>query len=109
VAGPSTSQRGSQVLSDGLACFRAVTTANCRHKVLVNGDKHLKWLPQFRWINTLLGNLKTSFNGTFHAFNFDKYARRYLGGCCFRFNRRFAMAAMTERIANAVCCCKPVT
>jgi hypothetical protein len=56
----------------------------------------------------MLGNLKTSFNGTFHAFNFGKYARRYLGGFCFRFNRRFAMAAMTERIANAVCCCKPV-
>jgi hypothetical protein len=28
-----------------------------------------KDLPQFRWINTLLGNLKTSFCGTFHAFN----------------------------------------
>ena len=27
-------------------------------------------LPQFRWINTLLGNLKTSFCGTFHAFNY---------------------------------------
>ena len=28
---------GSQVLSDGLACFRAVTTANCDHKFAVNG------------------------------------------------------------------------
>ena len=100
---------GSQVLSDGLACFRAVTTANCHHKAVVTGGKHPNELPQFRWINTVLGNLKTGFNGTFHAFNFDKYARRYLGGFCFRFNRRFAMAAMTERIANAVCCCKPVT
>ena len=31
------------------------------------------------------------------------------GLACFRFNRRFSMATMTERIANAVCCCKPVT
>ena len=45
--------------------------------------------------------LKTSFNGTFHAFNFDKNARRYLGGYCFRFNRRFSMVSMTERIAKA--------
>ena len=73
------------------------------------GRKHPNDLPQFRWINTLLGNLKTSLSGTFHAFNFDKYARRYLGGYCFRFNRRFSMAAMTERIANAVCCCLPCT
>ena len=100
---------GSAVLSDGLACFRSVTTAGCSHEAVVTGGKHPNELPQFRWINTLLGNLKTSLSGTFHAFNFDKYARRYLGGYCFRFNRRFSLAAMTERIANAVCCCMPCT
>jgi hypothetical protein len=31
---------GSQVLSDGLACFRAVTTANCSHKAVITGGKH---------------------------------------------------------------------
>jgi len=100
---------GSAVLSDGLACFRAVTTAGCHHQAIVTGGKHPNDLPQFRWINTLLGNLKTSLSGTFHAFDFDKYARRYLGGFCFRFNRRFVMAEMTGRIANAVCCCMPCT
>ncbi len=73
----------------------------------LTGGKHPNELPQFRWINTLLGNFKTIFSGTFHAFNFDKYARCYLGGYCFRFNRRFSMVAMTQRIANAVCCCRP--
>jgi transposase-like protein len=100
---------GSAVLSDGLACFRAVTKAACTHEAVVTGGKHPNDLPQFRWINTLLGNLKTSLHGTFHAFKFEKYSRRYLGGYCFRFNRRFSMAAMTERIANAVCCCFPCT
>jgi transposase-like protein len=100
---------GSEVLSDGLACFRVMTTAGCSHHAIVTGGKHSSDLPQFRWINTLLGNLKTSFNGTFHAFNFDKYTRRYLGGYCIRFNRRFSLAAMTERIANVVCCCMPCT
>ncbi len=98
---------GSAVLSDGLACFPSVTTAGCSHEAVVTGGKHPNDLPQFRWINTLLGNLKTSFSGTFHAFHFDKYARRYLGGFCFRFNRHFSLVAMTERIANAVCVCKP--
>jgi len=100
---------GCAVLSDGLACFRSVTTAGCSHEAIVTGGKHPNDLPQFRWINTLLGNLKTSLSGTFHGFKFDKYARRYLGGYCFRFNRRFSLAAMTERIANAVCCCMPCT
>ncbi len=31
------------------------------------------------------------------------------GLACFRFNRRFSLAAMTERIANAVCWCMPCT
>jgi len=63
---------GSHVFSDGLAYFRAVTTANCHHKADVTGGKLPNDLPQFRWINTLLGILKSSFSGTFHAFNFDK-------------------------------------
>jgi hypothetical protein len=100
---------GCTVLSDGLACFRFVITAGCSHEPVVTGGKHPNDLPQFSWINTLLGNLKTSLSGTFHAFNFDKYAGRYLGGYCFRFNRRVSLAAMTERIANAVCCCIPCT
>lgn len=45
--------------------------------------------------------------GTFHAFSVDKYARRNLGSFCFSFNRRSAMAEMTERIANAACRCIP--
>jgi hypothetical protein len=75
----------------------------------VTGGKHPNELPQFGWINNILDNLKTSLSGTLHAFNFDKYTRRYLGGFCFRFNRRFAMAEMTERIANAICCFMPFT
>jgi hypothetical protein len=95
------------VLFDRLACFRSVVAAGCGHTTVVTGGRHPNDLPQFRWINILLGNLKTSFSGTFHAFNFDKYAKRYLGGFCFLFNRSFKMATMTERIANAVCVCKP--
>ena len=30
---------GTHVLSDGLACFRAVTTANCRHKAVITSGK----------------------------------------------------------------------
>ena len=99
---------GCAVISDGLACLDSVITEGCNHEAIVKG-KHPNDLSQFRWNNTLLGNLKTSLSGTFHAFNFDKYARRYLGGYCFRFNRRFLLAAITERIANPVCCSMPCT
>jgi hypothetical protein len=63
---------GCAVISDGLAGLRSVTTAGSSHEAIVTGGKHPNDLPQFRWNNTLLGNLKTSLSGTFHAFNFDK-------------------------------------
>jgi hypothetical protein len=31
------------------------------------------------------------------------------GLACFRFNRRFLMSGLTERIANAVCCSMPLS
>ncbi len=72
---------------------------------MVTGGKHPKDLPEFRWINTVLSNLKTSLSGAFHAFNFEMYENRYFGGFCFWFNRRFNLDQMTERMLNAACCC----
>jgi hypothetical protein len=72
--------------------------------VIVNG-RHPKDLPDFRWINTVISNLKTSFSGTFHALRFEKYADLYLGAFCYRFNRRFNLAEMIGRILLATCNC----
>ncbi|MCT0198357.1 IS1595 family transposase, partial [Synechococcus sp. CS-1325] len=36
---------------------------------------------------------------------FDKYADRYLGAFNYRFNRRFNLATMTERVVHAICSC----
>jgi hypothetical protein len=79
------------------------------NQVIGTGGKHPSDLLQLRWIYTLVGNLKTSFNSTFDAFIFGKYTRRYLGGYYCRFKRRFSLAAMTERIAIAGSCCVPCT
>jgi hypothetical protein len=98
------------VISDGLACFRAVAEVGCvHHPVMVKG-RHPKELSEFRWINTVLSNLKTSFNPTFHALGFDKYSDRYLlGAFSYRFSRRFDLSAMIERVLHAayLCTAKP--
>lgn len=59
-------------------------------------------MTEIRWINKVLSKLKNSFSGTFHALRFDKYADRYLGAFSYRFNRRFDLAEMTERVLHAV-------
>lgn len=107
---------GSQGLSDGLACFRAVTTVNCYHKSVVTGGKHPNDLRSSAgstlcWATSRSASAALFMPSTIatRACGYDKYSRRYLGGFCFHFNRRFSMAAMTEPTANVVCCCPPCT
>ena len=59
---------GTQVLSDGLACFNGVTAAGCVHEPMVTGGgKAAVERPEFRWVNTILGNIKNALCGTYHA------------------------------------------
>jgi hypothetical protein len=97
--------RGWEVISDGLACFRAVAEVGCIHQPVIVKGRHPKDLPDFRWINTVIGNLKTSFSGTFHALRFENYADRYLGAFCYRLDCRFNLEEMTTRILRATCIC----
>jgi len=90
------------VVSDGLSCFTAVEKAGCSHQKEVVGKKRKSTeMECFKWVNTILGNFKTSISGTYHAFDFNKYSHRYLGECQYRFNRRFDLAAMFPRLCTA--------
>lgn len=80
---------GCDVRSDGLACFAGVIDAGCAHSYVAVGRRKPRELPQFTWVNTVLGNLKTMINGAHKAFKFRKYATAYLGAFAYRFNRRF--------------------
>ena len=98
---------GSTVFSDGLACFAAVTEAGCAHQPTIVAGRKPKDLPEFQWINTVLGNLKTSFAGSYHAFDFQKYASRYLAAFTYRFNRRFDLKNLHHRLLVAAAFCAP--
>jgi ribosomal protein L37AE/L43A len=90
----------AQVVSDGLWCFRAVTVIGAEHQVTITGKNSIR-LPQFRAVNTLLGNLKSVLAGTYHAFDFVKYAHRYLAEAQYRFNRRFNLDSILVRLLRA--------
>lgn len=85
---------GCDVRSDGLGCFAGVIDAGCAHSYIVVGQRKPRDLPQFTWVNTILGNLKTLVGGAYKAFKFGKYARHYLGAFAYRFNHRFDLRAM---------------
>jgi len=96
------------LVSDGLGCFTAVRGTGILHEPHVTGGgaasaKH----PAFLAVNTALGNIKTSLAGTYHAFDFQKYAHRYLGQVQYLFNRRFDLRAILRRLACAACRAAP--
>ena len=92
---------GSTVYADGLACFNAVTQAGCTHESTVVAGRKPKDVPELQWINTVLGNLKTSLCGSYHSFGFKKYAQQYLGAFAYRFNRRFDLKTLAQRLLVA--------
>jgi hypothetical protein len=57
--------------------------------------------PEFRAVNTVLDNLKTAISGTYYAFDFAKYAPRYLAEAAYRFNRRFDLRTILPRLITA--------
>jgi hypothetical protein len=69
---------GSNVVSDGLSCWPAVAKAGCCHFPMVTGSgrQAAKWAP-FRWVSTVLGNIKTALAGTYHHVS-SKHAQSYL-------------------------------
>ena len=92
----------ARVVSDGLWCFQAVTASGATHeRTVTGGGPSSVKLQQFRAVNTLLGNLKTAYSGTYHAFDFAKYAHRYLAEVQYRFNRRFDLSSILRRLLVA--------
>jgi len=98
---------GCTVHSDGWPGFAVLAEAGHPHRVTrtsaaVIGQtrKRAADNPTFRALNTLLGNLKTSLRGTFHAIA-PRYVPRYLAQAQYRFNRRYHLDHILHRLANA--------
>ena len=90
---------GSTVISDGLACFNAVTEAKCEHdKIVCGGGAASVEEPEFYWVNTVLGNLKSALRSTYHSIK-PKHAKRYLAEFQYRFNRRYDLSDLIPRLA----------
>ncbi len=89
---------GTLVVSDGLNCFPGVKDSGCSHEPIVaytaNGYDEF---DVFKWINVMLGNVKNSLRGTYHHVS-SCHLPRYLAEFCYRFNRRFELDKMVDRL-----------
>lgn len=90
----------SRVVSDGLDCFRALAAQGHPHETARGGPEGVR-NPIFKWVNTLLGNIKTALAGTYHAQR-SRYAARYLAEFQYRFNRRINLSRLFKRLLYTV-------
>jgi hypothetical protein len=91
----------SSVVGDGLACFRGIADAGIEPRAMVTGSGAVGIeLPERSRINTILGNVKTAMKGTYHKAS-PQHLPRDLAQFCYRFDRRFDLAAMLPRLGVA--------
>ncbi len=74
----------------------------------VVGTLKPKVLPEFKWISTVLGNLKTTLVGAFHELKYRKCGQIYLAAFAYRFNRRFDLRGLVATLIADAARSKPV-
>ena len=96
------------VVSDGLRAFRGVAEAGCVHEPhITGGGPESCQNPNFRWVNTILGNVKNAIHGTYHSVR-EKHLPRYLAEFCYRFNRRFQLEELLPRFVSVAARTSPL-
>ncbi len=63
----------------------------------------------FKWVNTILSNIKTLTTGTFHSIECHRYTSRYFGAITYRFNRRFNLKKIFYDLCSTVIRTSPIT
>lgn len=101
-------QSGAETYSDGLGAFSAVIDLDHAQSIIKSETPRQTCEAKgARWVNIVLSNLKRALDGTYHVFDFFKYAHRYLGEAAWRFNRRFRLKALVPRLLVAAARCQP--
>jgi hypothetical protein len=92
--------KGSFLITDGYSSLSASDEVVEHYPVVVSPKKSSDFVC-FKWINTIIGNTKTSMKGAYHGFKVTKYARSYLAEAQYRFNRRFDLEVIVPRLIIA--------
>ena len=87
-----------RVVTDGLPCFTSLAKKGFTHIPLRASGNTLVQDTTFKWVNTVLGNIKCALVGTYRAIS-KRHVSRYLSSFVYRFNRRFNLSDMFARLA----------
>jgi hypothetical protein len=88
---------GQNIRTDAFPALNVVAKDHSHEKKITPPEEAAEWLPL---VHTVIGNLKTFLNGTFHGVT-SKYLQEYVDEFCYRFNRRFWEDELPMRLLNA--------
>ena len=99
----------SYVRTDGLPGFRGLSGSIKQHvPVPMKIDPSTGKKPHFKWVNTILGNVKSSITGTYRVRK-NEYTARYLAEYQYRINRRFNLKTILIRLIYAAAQTPPLS
>jgi predicted RNA-binding Zn-ribbon protein involved in translation (DUF1610 family) len=89
---------------DGAIAFRGLGSDYSVVSQVCSGSASGTWLP---WVHIAIANLKRFLLGTFHGVSGDRL-QGYLDEFCYRFNRRWWLLQIPERLLFSALNCKPI-
>ena len=93
-------QPSAHLVTVGCASFNAAGAEFAAQGAILVGDRESSEIEPFRWVNTVISNLKTAISGTYHHSDFDRYRHHYLAEVQYHGNRRFDLASMIGPLAR---------
>jgi transposase-like protein len=89
---------------DGAIAFRGLGSDYSVVSQVCSGSASGTWLP---WVHIAIANLKRFLLGTFHGVSGDRL-QGYLDEFCYRFNRRWWLLQIPERLLFSALNCRPI-
>jgi transposase-like protein len=88
-------------VTDAFASLGCAGAEVAAYGAIVVSPRQSSEIDAFRWVNTIISNLKTAIRGTDHHVNVHKYLARYLAEAQYRLNRRFDLPSLVGRLLHA--------
>jgi len=86
---------GSTISSDAYSSYKRLSENGYNHKPKKFNPKEDK--EHLKWLHTIISNAKAFINGTYHGLD-EKHLNFYLAEFCYRFNRRFNIDLLFNRL-----------
>lgn len=100
--------KGTTVITDGWTSYQGLQKLGFEHEPheMEGGWRNAKH-PAFKWVNTVIGNLKGNLIGVCRGVS-KRHLPRYLAEFEYRFNRRFNLKGIFQRLLRAASLTPPM-